>query len=252
MAIQLFRLNFKLTTGFRVGGGQEIGDNVLRQLRIGTEGVLIPASSWKGMFRRVSEIVLNNRDHFEGHSKKEIDIKTIEALLKGDERFRRIAVSKVGKDIIIQNGINVDKLTSESLNELREIYNEYNCPIERLYGSNYFAGDITISDSLITSASVTERTHVTIDRKSKKSSEKHLFIEEVVNTEKIGVKVIVRNEFELWRNTLKFLKEVGYFMGGSKSRGIGYIVLDDSESTYAIVSNISEIPKFTEIKGYLS
>ncbi|WP_241208517.1 RAMP superfamily CRISPR-associated protein [Saccharolobus islandicus] len=70
MAIQLFRLNFKLTTGFRVGGGQEIGDNVLRQLRIGTEGVLIPASSWKGMFRRVSEIVLNNRDHFEGHSKR--------------------------------------------------------------------------------------------------------------------------------------------------------------------------------------
>ncbi|AAK41666.1 hypothetical protein HFC64_02195 [Saccharolobus solfataricus] len=252
MVIQVFRLNFRLRTGFRVGGGQEVGDNVIRQLRIGVEGVMIPASSWKGMFRRVSEIVLNSEDHFEEHSKKEVDTRTINALLKSDEKFRRIAISKVGKEVITQNGINVDKLDSESLSDLRRIYNEYNCPIERLYGSNYFAGGITISDSVIPNASIMERTHVTIERKSKKASEKHLFSEEIIDAEKIEVKVIVRNEFELWKNSLKLLREIGYFIGGSKSRGIGYIVLDEKESEYAVINNFSETPKFSELKRYLS
>ncbi|QGA53983.1 hypothetical protein GFS03_05025 [Sulfolobus sp. E5-1-F] len=252
MSIQVFRLNFRLRTGFRVGGGQEVGDNVLRQLRIGADEVMIPASSWKGMFRRVSEIIFNSEEHFEGHSKKEVDVKTINTLLKSDEKFRRIAISEIGKDVITQNGINVDKLDSGSLTDLMKLYNEYNCPIERLYGSNYFAGGITISDSVIRDSRIMERIHVTIERKSKKGSEGHLFGEEIVDTEKIEVRVIVRNEFELWKNTLKFLKEIGYFIGGSKSRGIGYIVLDEKESEYAVINNVIETPKFTELREYLS
>ncbi|AWR96119.1 hypothetical protein DFR86_00180 [Acidianus sulfidivorans JP7] len=239
--IQLFKLNFKSNIGFRVGS-PDIGDNVIRQLKIGEEGVMIPASSWKGMFRRVSEIVLNNKEHFEGHS-NDVDINAITDLAKKDDKFRKIVLSNLNKD--------VTQINEEELKDLKEIYNEYNCPIERLYGGNYFAGSITISDSVIYNAKIAERTHVTIERKSKKGFEKHLFTEEVVNSEKIGVKVIIRNEFELWKNTLKFLKEVGYFIGASKSRGIGYIVLDDSESEYAVIDNVGEIPKFKEIKGLI-
>jgi len=243
--IQLFRLRFHVPNGFRIGS--KVEKNVITQLRIDNQTVLIPASSWKGVFRRVSEIVLNDSEHFKGHSVEGKEVERVKdevkELVVKDERFRRIAESRDA----IKQGVEVN-----DVKKLVELYKEYKCPIERLYGGKYFAGAVTFSDTVLENFGLEQRFHVSIDRKTRKSLEKNLFAEEIVYVNSVEVKVIVRGEFELWRNTLKFLRDVGYFIGAGKSRGIGYIRLDDKESVYAEVKELSERPKFDVLSKYIS
>lgn len=239
--IQVFKLKFQTPNGFRIGSKAE--RNLLTQLRIDTETVLIPASSWKGVFRRVSEIVLNGSER-NAVKDGEVDaiIKDAKDLIKTDLRFRKIAES--------HELIEVNQEVKDA-KSLAEAYKEYSSPIERLYGGKYFAGYITISDTVIQDAELEQRAHVTIDRKSRKNLERHLYAEEIVNVNSIKVNVIVRGEFELWKSTLKFLRDIGYFIGAGKSRGIGYIKLDDKESMYAVIDKLKDRPKFDILSKYL-
>jgi len=246
--IQLYSLKFSVPNGFRIGS--KVDGNLVTQLRIDGDIVLVPSSSWKGMFRRVSESVLNSREHSNGHGVSDKAIqeevaKKAEDLARVDERFRKIAESN--------NLITIKGLQGDNDNEkLAELYGEYSCPIERLYGGKYFAGSMTVSDTAIKSPEIEQRTHVSIDRKTRKGMEGHLYQEEIVHVNFLEVKVIVRGEFELWKNTLKFLRDIGYFIGGGKSRGIGYIKLNDKESMYAEVKGLGERPKFDSLSKYLS
>jgi len=256
--IQLYSLKFSVPNGFRIGSKVEA--NLVTQLRIDSDIVLIPSSSWKGMFRRVSESVLNNREHSNGHgvSGEGVEdevvkkvVKKAEDLARVDERFRKIAESNnlITTKRPQEGGIEIQVDDKE---KLAELFGEYNCPIERLYGGKYFAGGITVSDTVIKSPEIEQRIHVSIDRKSRKGIERHLYQEEIVHVNFVEVKVIVRGEFELWKNTLKFLRDIGYFIGGGKSRGIGYIKLNDKESMYAEVKGLGERPKFDSLSKYLS
>ena len=240
--IQLFKLKFLTQNGFRIGG--KVEQNLLTQLRIDEDTFIIPASSWKGTFRRVSEIVAGNKDHFDGHKNGNAD--EAKEFAKKDKVFRKIAESHEMIKIREDGEIEVNKENEENENEFVKLYKEFNCPIERLYGGEYFAGAITISDTVI-KAEIDQRTHVTIDRKSRKGIENHLFSEEIVNVSSVEVFVVVRGEFELWKNTLKFLRDLGYFIGAGKSRGIGYIKLDEKESMFAEVDNLNKKPKFMSL-----
>lgn len=249
--IQIYSLKFRVPNGFRIGSKLE--GNLVTQLRIDGDIVLIPSSSWKGMFRRVSESVLNSREHSNGHSVSDKVIqdevlKKAEDLARVDERFRKIAESN---NLITIKGLQGETQVNDK-EKFAELYGEYSCPIERLYGGKYFAGGITVSDTVIKSPEIEQRTHVSIDRKTRKRMEGHLYQEEIVHVNFLEVKVIVRGEFELWKNTLKFLRDIGYFIGGGKSRGIGYIKLDDKESMYAEVKGLGERPKFDALSKYLS
>ncbi|BFH74738.1 RAMP superfamily CRISPR-associated protein [Sulfurisphaera javensis] len=188
MTTYLFRLYFLTPYGFRIGVKVE-GENTLYALSYG-EAFIIPATSWKGMFRRVSEMISSNT-------------KSMEELY--------------------------GFMDSEGKSK---------------------AGLVTFSDSVIKNAKVYTRPHVSIDRKKKTSLERSLFNEEIVYTDKVEVKAIVRGEHELWKNTLLFLRDVGYFIGQGKSRGIGYIKLDEEESVYA-KAEIGKKAEFNPLKEFL-
>ncbi|ARM74570.1 RAMP superfamily CRISPR-associated protein [Acidianus manzaensis] len=182
----LFNLKFLTPNGIRIGTKIE-GENTIYALKF-RDKYVIPSTSWKGMFRRITESVSQSAKYIYGYH---------------DEK--------------------------ESL-----------------------AGAITISDSLIDAKSVV-RPHVTIDRKSKTNLEKSLFSEEIVLTPVVNVKVILRGDDEIfngWKETLRYLRDLGYFIGQGKSRGIGYIRLDDKESEYAYVS-VEEKPKFRSLAEFL-
>lgn len=233
--VYLFKLKFKVPYGLRIGSGEK-GGNELEPLEDGEGRYLIPESSWKGVFRRVTEMLYGNKEHFTGHTEGGDDVYDKEKIEKcrreGEcDEVTRIYISKVNK---------------EDPKTFKIIYNMWNCPIERLYGSGYFAGAITISDTVLTSR-VIDRPHVTIDRKTKKSKEHNLFTEKVVYPEVIEVKVIVRDEIQAWMRTLKFLYDVGYFIGGGKSRGIGYIRLYAEESEMARVEELGQKPVFRPV-----
>lgn len=244
MKVYLYKLKFQTPYGLRVGGSEEEG-NVLQPLQI-ENYYLIPSSSWKGIFRRVTEIIYGNEDHFNEHKpskdeKKKAfetyyqDVKKCKDELICSNDVVRILASKIGEES-----------DEEIIEKLAIIFKEWNCPIEKLYGSKNFAGAITISDTII-NAGTEERAHVVIDRKSKRTLEKHLFTEQIIDVNSVEVKVIVRDMVDVWNNTLKFMAEVGTFIGGGKTRGIGYIKLDVKESMFAEVNELERKPQFKSL-----
>ncbi|AHC52243.1 hypothetical protein SUSAZ_10330 [Sulfolobus acidocaldarius SUSAZ] len=238
--VYLYRLKFNLPNGLRVGGVYDTTE----PLRIGSEEYLIPSSSLKGMFRRVTEIVLGNADHFNQHSQVNNVYSKYKALIQNCENNPKNCVDEVVK-IAVAKGIKDEK-------EFVKLYNQYNCPIERLYGGDYFAGSITISDVLVKTNNI-ERPHVVIDRKAKTNLKKYLFTEKILDLRSIEVKVIIRGEANYipWMRTLKFMREVGTFIGNSKSRGIGFIQLDDKESSMARVYSLLDKPIFKPLNDEL-
>jgi len=80
----------------------------------------------------------------------------------------------------------------------------------------------------------------------------HLGQKETVNENFLEVKVIVRGEFKLCKEALKFMRGIRYFISAGKSRGIGYIKLNEKESMYAEVKGSGKIPKFDVLSNCLS
>jgi CRISPR/Cas system CSM-associated protein Csm3 (group 7 of RAMP superfamily) len=238
--VYLYRLKFNLPNGLRIGG---VGDTT-EPLRIGSEEYLIPSSTLKGMFRRATEVILGNPDHLKQHTQDNNVYSKYKALIEECEHNPKKCVDEVVR-IAVAKGISDEK-------EFEKLYNQYNCPIERLYGGDYFAGSITISDVLI-KTNIIERTHVAINRITKTNLENHLFTEEILDLRSIEVKVIVRGEtnYMPWMRTLKFMRDVGTFIGNSKSRGIGFIQLDDKESRIAKVYSLLDKPIFKPLSDEL-
>ena len=200
----LFRLKFNTPYGVRVGGVRE-DINALTPLSVDGK-YLIPASTWKGIFRRASEVLFATKEHFEGHRGEKVDL--------------NVNVDLTAKGI-------------ESEEEKARFVAMWNCPIERLYGSEYFAGAVTFSDTVMEPV-VYERMRVSIDRRTRKAQEHHLFREQVVDVRSVTVRVIVRDMLREFVQTLRFLSEVGTFIGGGKSVGVGHAVLDWKESEFAV------------------
>ncbi|MBP1358190.1 MAG: hypothetical protein JZD40_06880 [Sulfolobus sp.] len=252
MKVRLYNLKFDIEN-VRVGGGAR--DNVVTALSYGEDTFVIPLTSWKGVFRRISEGIFysmtdeeRKKRHIEGHvgegkSKcEEYEVYTNcvkdrgECLKRSDRLF----------NIIIANSkLAETEKEEEFCKKVDEIMQEYNCPIERLYGGRYFASSLTFSDSVL-SGRLTMRNRVVIDRKTKKSKEGGLFsAESIYNNSNVELKIILREDvagneaLEIWDKTLEFIKEIGIFIGGSKSTGLGYAQLKDIKS--------KEIEKLTDV-----
>ncbi|QKR00769.1 hypothetical protein GWK48_10545 [Metallosphaera tengchongensis] len=230
MEVRLYKLKFLTPKGFRIGGGNQ---DTLEPLTMGGKYV-IPASSLKGVLRRTSEIVCGHSPNHE-----EVDPKKVYEENSKNEEITAIARAK---------GV----LSVERQKEFAELYTQYKCQIERLYGGDFFAGAISIADVTL-DGEVLERAHSSMDRKKGKVLEKHLYTEKYLNVKQFEVKVVVRgNEAqECWNKTLKFLNEVGTFLGGGKSRGIGLLALDLEESLVGEVNGLTSPPTWYKLKPYL-
>jgi len=112
------------------------------------------------------------------------------------------------------------------------------CPICRLYGSPGLAAKLRLVDALPVNATRTAmRIHVGIDRRSLTSAENILYQEEVVEPGAIFKTWLIADnvrpgtpEARLLANTLDFIRKLGLQVGGSKSRGLGLLEVDEEAS----------------------
>ncbi len=263
MKIYLFNLIFK-TKGVRIGGITDA--NILYFLKYG-ETYVIPFSSWKGSFKRITEYIAKSMnigsaichkdDQHKGYNDKEIE-DIIKKISENNQTNGKI----LGKNITSEKYPHLNSLFSPQdyyeVKEVEETVREYiasmKCPIDGLYGSRFFASKLTFSDSLI-NENGTFLTHVTINRKTMKAYETeeggHLFYEEIVRPRNATLKIILRTpsekELEVWKNTLKFIENEGIQIGAGKSRGLGMLSLDVAESTvYKVGINEKSSTKLEE------
>ena len=260
--VYLFELRFEVNH-FRIGG--EADGSLLTLLRYGNE-LVVPYSSWKGSFKRVSEVIAKSygdgaashhvNDEHEGYSDGDIEtiVKGItESVGKGNIGGKKVD----GSRIRLQSFPGFDGLASAfapieySEDEVREIVREFvassKCPIDRLYGSKFFASELSFSDSTLPTDLVETITHVTINRKTwtalKREESGNLFSEEVVGPLQLSVRVLLRvpseEDMSLWKQTLEYVEEEGLQLGSGKSRGLGVARLLPAESSVKIVKGLS-------------
>ncbi|WP_449462227.1 RAMP superfamily CRISPR-associated protein [Tardisphaera miroshnichenkoae] len=256
--VYLFDLRFEVNH-FRIGG--EPDGSLLTFLRYGND-LIVPYTSWKGSFKRVSEVIARSygggavtyhvNDEHKGYS--DADIETIlEAIGKGKIDGKKIDGSKIRLQSFpgFEGLASAFAPTEYSEDEVREIVREFvassKCLIDRLYGSKFFASELSFSDSTLPSDVVETITHVTINRKTwtalKREETGNLFSEEVVGPLRLGVKVLLRapskEDMGLWKQTLEYVEEEGLQLGSGKSRGLGIARLLPAESSVKIVKGLS-------------
>lgn len=249
MVSYLFRLYFKPVSPLLIGGIREGVKTYFLEER-GEK--IIPFSSWKGAFKRVSELVAKSyndpilKSHInDGHENpprdeaEKIAEKVCEKSCKGSE------LKKTEYGFLFSAGRSYNK--EEVVDLISKFLAYKQCPIEGIYGSELFAGKVVFSDSLISSSTLIELTRTTIDRKTWTVKERHLYTEELLFPDKIEVKVLLRNpndrEIKLWKETLDFIEKLGLQIGNGKSKGQGLLNLDVKESTFRKVDGTKISPE---------
>jgi len=273
--IRLFKLSFK-GDSLRVGGERE--GSTVYQLKYTVKGrdiPVIPNSSWKGVFKRISEGIAkakgigtasshNNDDHPKEKRNNEEANKRVQSILehvnvksemnKGNKiKGTQLKGIDIDDEVwtIVRSNVSADYVTREDVREIiaKAVY-YYMCPVDRLYGSKLFASSISFSDSLV-EGNTSFQPHVVLDRTFGAQKEKRLFEEEVVEPSNITLRVVLRPEgdVQLWRYTLRYVEKMGIAVGGSKSRGLGHLTLDVEESKVGEVDGVNV--KWDGLKGFL-
>ncbi len=263
--IYLFHLYFS-GNAVRVGGERD--GSTVRQLTYKVKGKdvpVIPNTSWKGVFKRISEDIARgkkmgtasshkNDEHRVNEGNKDpnaeskihlIENKVIQKLTPKDGIYKGedLKVLEIDDELwqIIRSNLSPNDLNVDDFMDLvRMVTYSYMCPVDRTYGSHFFASAITFSDSLMEN-SISFQPHVMIDRVFGGAKESRLYEEEVVDPSSLSLKVILRPEGDLplWRYTLKYVEKMGIAVGGSKSRGLGHLTLDVEKSEFALVDGLS-------------
>ncbi|MEM4610999.1 MAG: RAMP superfamily CRISPR-associated protein [Thermoproteota archaeon] len=253
-------LDFKAMSPIHVGIG---GEEAVRDL-IRTAGgeLIIPASSWKGAFRSLSEQIAR-RSEFTGIADLAVKLYSEdEGGYQGDEKKFRMYVEDFaevlqgGKSSIIPDSgeeieslllklgyapAEIQEVKSKGVNTRRELlasmageYLALHCPIGKLYGNKVVAGKIRFFDSLI-KANPEVRPGVGIDRKSGRVEEKHLYFIKVIPRVSIKLTIIVDNllrgedDSKLFASTLKLIKTLGISIGARKSAGLGNLEVNNGK-----------------------
>ncbi len=253
----LFRLYFKPASPLIIGGTRE--GSILYFLD--EEGdKIIPFSSWKGAFKRVTEMVAKsyndpvimshvNDDH-ENVNKDEAE-KIIDCKDECDGRDLKENCKIQGENCgyLFSSGRKYKR--DEVIDIISKFLAYIKCPIEGIYGSKFFSGKILFSDSIISSPPFMI-TRTTIDRRKWTVHEKHLYTEELLMPQKIELKILLSNptekEMKLWKDTLNFIEKLGLQIGNGKSKGQGVLNLDVEESVFRKVEG-TKISKEESIKN---
>ncbi|QOJ78813.1 hypothetical protein IG193_08710 [Infirmifilum lucidum] len=265
MWVRLYKFTFRAEP-LRVGAGVD-GSRLLQLAYSYGDGKptpVVPFSTWKGVFRRVSEWVMYSdaslgrvlEEHGCNHDLRKCGLDGEPCTDKLRDLYRKYsecvdAWSRGGReeDACLEvepevlHNVNIASKVDERdfCLTARGVESALQCPVCRLYGSPYFASAVTFSDSLLRGL-LRAVTHVAIDRKTRIQREDMLYIEELAEPEEpreVQVYAVLREAFpdpkplEVWTQTLRVLAEVGVFVGGGKSRGHGYVQLDPEKSLEA-------------------
>lgn len=236
-------LRFKARTPLHVGGAREA--NVLFTLKLRSGQLLVPASTWKGAFRAVSEKLARTMPM----SPLERLAVERESLLRGpagEELLQRFRAALAGREEAPFNPLEVRGAllsigySDEELASLEDPraalleYLAYSCPLGRLYGNQVLAGRVRFLDTLLT-VHLERRPGVGIDRKTLRSSDRFLYQVETTPAD-IDVPLVMVGEVEklgstpsrLLASTLEAVQEVGLSIGGKKSAGLGLLELESA------------------------
>ncbi len=275
------RLTFHCVSGIHIGiKGEGMHKPALKV----NDMLLIPATSWKGSFRAISERVINamTLDGVEGllrklyvededgigfksrgYETREFDnllgyiksrheevLKIMEQLVLGNDEvmtmLREIKSSEELKSFVSSNRVGMSLLQRY----LGMIY-----PITSLYGSQGVAGKVRFMDTIV-KADVSWRPGVGIDRMTMRSDEGKLYSYEVLvpNSGEVVLRLIIDNvypktlEAKVLSATLRLIKKDGIQIGGSKSRGIGHMVLKEERSWFRVMDVSNKVDLATKVR----
>lgn len=261
-------ISFKVGTPIHIGaGGVEVRRSFLR-IR---DSLIIPSSTWKGCFRSISENIAKTMkfNHIETLSIKFYNEKTgnIKYLPREGEpddfidlRNKLINVYKglkyeipgidehKIKSLIHELGFSeekekLEKIDEETWNRFVEAFLSINCPIGKLYGNRYIAGKIRFFDTLVR-GKTSERAIIGINRESLTVEEGYLSFMETLNEKYIKLIFIADNlrpgegDSKLFASTLNYIRKLGLNLGGSKTRGLGYLMVNEEETKFYTIDLI--------------
>ncbi|MEM4006774.1 MAG: RAMP superfamily CRISPR-associated protein [Nitrososphaerota archaeon] len=250
-------ISFKLSSPLNIGTG---GRDTRRDfLRIPDGRLLIPASTWKGSFRHLTELIAKNTE-FEGMSKLAVKLYkenksgiTYTADKEKFEEFVNDFQEKLGEDnvkeILLDIGYSTDEIVEAQkgsqigrliLPKMAEDFIALHCPIGKLYGNKVLAGKIRFLNNLIKLDDDKVKMHIRpgtgIDRQSGKVKEGVLyFINTISPGPEIKLTLIADNlmsgedDSKLFANTLEALRFKGLSIGARKSVGLGCLNLENAE-----------------------
>ena len=246
------------TVVLRIGTGAEAGPEP--RLAIATIQVngsikpIIPESSWRGVLRRVGELIAKAsrfrdrlddemaRSHVEPESKPithEVEdgvLEEIHRMLRemreaGDKRLETV-LRFISEDAIARG-----KPRREEYEGLLAPL----CPICRLFGGLGLRSKLVISDTLL-DADIYDRTHVSLSREAGVREEGRLFTAEyMVPRGYVPLEIIVHNvergsgEAMILAGVLEWICKLGIEVGGFKSRGAGWMSLRKEDSEVYVV-----------------
>ncbi|MEN2974897.1 MAG: RAMP superfamily CRISPR-associated protein [Candidatus Caldarchaeales archaeon] len=247
-------LSFKLVSPLNIG----LGEREVRRdfLRIPDGRLLIPASTWKGSFRHLTELIAKNTK-FNGITELAVRLykETKAGIIYSEdkERFKEFAYGfqkslwdvKV-RDVLLDIGYSNEDIEEaqkdtdtgrQKLLEIAEDYIAIHCPIGKLYGNKVLAGKIRFLDNLTKLGSNEVELHIRpgtgIDRQTGKVREGVLyFINTISPGPEIRLRLIIDNlmpredDSRLFASTLEALKFTGLSIGARKSAGMGHLNLD--------------------------
>ncbi|NHV98439.1 MAG: hypothetical protein HA496_02190 [Thaumarchaeota archaeon] len=252
-------VEFEAKSPIHVGIG---GDEVVRDLiRLPGGELVIPSSTWKGMFRNLSE-QLARQAKFGGLAGLAVELYSEKmgiSYRSNEEKFRKYLENFVRalqggesniphgarelEEILVGLGYAIEEVKEvrerglsaekELLEAMAEEYLALHCPVSKLYG-NKMAGKIRFFDSLIM-ATPSLRPGIGIDRKSGKVKENLLYFINAMPRGRIVLKMVMDNllrgeeDSRLFASTLKLVKTLGVSIGARKSAGLGHLELIGGE-----------------------
>lgn len=254
-------LDFETVAPLHVGAG---GEEVRRAfLRLPTGELLVPASTWKGAFRSLTEqlarsvklsglpgtalnlysegsrgITYSSKQEFESFASefvKALRGEETAAVPRGREEIVR-ALMELGygsEDVweVERKGLHA----RENLGRrMAEDYLALHCPIGRLYGNRVLAAKVRFLDSLL-SAKTEVKPGVGIDRRSGRIVEGALHFAEVVPPgARLRLRLVADNllpgeeDSKLFASTLDAVSKLGLSVGARRSVGMGMLELREA------------------------
>ena len=261
----LGELVFECPHGIHVGSGTALFTKDI--IRIKDNYVVIPMTSWKGIFRslstrllntikkkydKVTQLIIDRQLYNENERKLNITTADIIDLVEsiGNREIKEKLLDLAGrnndlrakiKDNDLVNLIkNPDVETRNNVISLLTRYLSMSFPLTSLYGAEGLAGKLRFLDTFFY-ADLHIKTSVSIDRKTNKSLEGRLFniVIAYPKDDIIKLRILIDNirngsdaEKQLIKSTLQYVKAQGIHIGGEKSRGIGYLKMIPEHTSF--------------------
>jgi len=262
----VLKLKFKPDSPIHIGSGAK-GEVLQYALMLKKGEILIPASTWKGVFRRITEILaksvsvkpaaFSNYEYevLMAHEEKEKithykAFHIVEDCLKnmaktyGAEALKTFLLNTVFPDereleeaVDVRTGV-IKKKKSRDVQEKLDFITQLLCSTCRLYGAPSLKGKLVFTDTIIPPNKYISRfrTHVGINRKSGTSEERALYSLQLIMPEEVELEIIVNNvkpktaDALLWAATLDYILKEGISLGMRKSIGLGILKVKKEES----------------------